>query len=74
MTHKATKNQAGSYTYRGFTVQHGHEEMTNYYGKSATWCIRSTDEEGNVHSENAETLSQAKANIDWWIDELGMGG
>jgi hypothetical protein len=71
MTHKATKNHAGNYTYRGYTIQHSHQEITDYYGKSATWNIRIDSDEDDT-SEHAETLAQAKRNIDFWIDEVGV--
>lgn len=67
MTHKATKNHAGNYTYRGFNIQHSHQEITELYGKSSAWHITSKE-----LSETAETLSEAKQTIDFWIDELGV--
>lgn len=71
-THKAIKNHAGNYTYRGYTIEHSHEDVTTYYGKSATWRISKDEDCFEDMSEHAKTLAQAKQTIDFWIDEIGV--
>jgi len=74
MTHKATKNHRGNYTYRGYTIEHSHQDAVVCYGKSATWQISiwSDDDAVLLLREHSATLTQAKIDIDFWLDDLGI--
>jgi len=62
MTHKAKRIAPGLYEYRGHEI----EDMRRWDEDAKSWNIRELTEDSAHDAEN--TLRQAKALIDWWME------
>ena len=62
--HKTKKIMAGLYLYRGWEI-HKNEDFCEYT------CWNMTPPNGHSAVDAGNTLSEAKAMIDYWADECG---
>ena len=63
MTHKATKNDNGNYTYRGSLIK---RVEADYNSQSFEWTI--TPEGSDEVADRQDTLREAKEVVDFFAD------